>query len=136
MNYLADLRMDVFDIFEKGIAIEGKFKIYTPYPDDVELDEQIIDLISSYIHFEEVDDLKLDLKKNCKKFQQETCAICLIDFIEEENDDNYYMSCFHKFHIECFRELAKYCITSCPVCRKEFLDDIEIVVLHITFLRS
>jgi hypothetical protein len=51
---------------------------------------------------------------------KQTCSICFDDF--EENDDVSILKCNHLFHYKCINKWLMENKTTCPICRKNFLE--------------
>ncbi|KFY08432.1 hypothetical protein V492_06230 [Pseudogymnoascus sp. VKM F-4246] len=48
----------------------------------------------------------------------ETCAVCMIEFTAEDDDDIRRLPCQHLFHFECILRWLHY--RNCPVCRNPY----------------
>lgn len=70
------------------------------------------------------------MKEKCKTIQthshNDTCAICMCDFDDEEQDDksNITLECGHTYHMKCFKKMIKtnenpVNLTTCPICRTQ-----------------
>ena len=56
------------------------------------------------------------------------CAICLDDFVEDEEEKVITLDCRHRFHHECVNQLQRTNVSTsnlCPLCRKKLPDSVD-----------